>query len=374
MTEFVQIHLLTAYPPSNLNRDDLGRPKTAYMGGIERLRISSQCIKRAIRTSSVFAQDLTDPHGVATRCVPEYVKSRLESKQIDAEVIFNFIQELHGANFAPKDDKKSDKKAKKSLAFDKKDPEGSFKKLLDKLRGEAKETVRYSHFELQHLDHLCDQLAQDPMHKFNDEELRILQFEKRSVDIAMFGRMYARSPAYNVEAACQISHPISVNPGVVEADFFTAVDDLANNYDQTDASILGNTLFGAAVYYTYACVDVDLLTKNLDGNAELAQKAIRNLIKALATVSPSGHQNSFASRAFADFVLVERGTQAPRSLVGAFYKPIRSANQMGDAVKALRTFKTKLDAAYGSKPEAEASFCIDESDGTLEDVVRLTIQ
>jgi len=42
MGNFIQLHLLTSYPPSNLNRDDLGRPKTAIMGGKTRLRISSQ--------------------------------------------------------------------------------------------------------------------------------------------------------------------------------------------------------------------------------------------------------------------------------------------------------------------------------------------
>ena len=34
MTRFVQLHFLTAYPPSNPNRDDLGRPKTAIYGGV----------------------------------------------------------------------------------------------------------------------------------------------------------------------------------------------------------------------------------------------------------------------------------------------------------------------------------------------------
>ncbi|MDN4562893.1 type I-E CRISPR-associated protein Cas7/Cse4/CasC, partial [Salmonella enterica subsp. enterica serovar Typhimurium] len=29
---------MTAYAPANLNRDESGRPKTAFMGGVERLR------------------------------------------------------------------------------------------------------------------------------------------------------------------------------------------------------------------------------------------------------------------------------------------------------------------------------------------------
>ena len=54
MTQFIQLHLLTSYPPSNLNRDDLGRPKSAQIGGVGRLRVSSQSLKRAWRTSEVF--------------------------------------------------------------------------------------------------------------------------------------------------------------------------------------------------------------------------------------------------------------------------------------------------------------------------------
>src|SRR5699024_10242821 len=54
MSQFVQLHLLTSYPPSNLNRDDLGRPKTAKMGGFERLRVSSQSLKRNWRISDIL--------------------------------------------------------------------------------------------------------------------------------------------------------------------------------------------------------------------------------------------------------------------------------------------------------------------------------
>lgn len=54
MTTFIQLHLLTAYAPANLNRDESGRPKTAFMGGVERLRVSSQSLKRAWRVSETL--------------------------------------------------------------------------------------------------------------------------------------------------------------------------------------------------------------------------------------------------------------------------------------------------------------------------------
>ena len=67
MNRFIQLHLLTSYPPSNLNRDDLGRPKTAIMGGVNRLRISSQSLKRAWRTSDVFKEKLSNNIGTRTK-------------------------------------------------------------------------------------------------------------------------------------------------------------------------------------------------------------------------------------------------------------------------------------------------------------------
>ena len=67
MSRFIQLHLLTAYPPANLNRDDQGSPKTAKMGGYDRLRVSSQCLKRTWRTSDIFKHAMADHIGTRTK-------------------------------------------------------------------------------------------------------------------------------------------------------------------------------------------------------------------------------------------------------------------------------------------------------------------
>jgi len=67
MSRFIQLHLLTAYPPANLNRDDMGSPKTAKMGGYDRLRVSSQCLKRTWRTSEIFESAISK--GVRTKMI-----------------------------------------------------------------------------------------------------------------------------------------------------------------------------------------------------------------------------------------------------------------------------------------------------------------
>ena len=63
-----EIHMLKNYPPTNLNRDDTGSPKTCLFGGVNRGRISSQCLKRSWRTSDIFRQAVGEENlGIRTR-------------------------------------------------------------------------------------------------------------------------------------------------------------------------------------------------------------------------------------------------------------------------------------------------------------------
>src|SRR5512142_2900969 len=82
MSTFIQLHLLTSYPPSNLNRDDLGRPKTAVMGGKTRLRVSSQSLKRAWRTSDIFADAMKGHVGTRTKSMGVEVYNALKNKNV----------------------------------------------------------------------------------------------------------------------------------------------------------------------------------------------------------------------------------------------------------------------------------------------------
>ena len=46
---YLDIHVLQTVPPSCVNRDDTGSPKTAVYGGTTRARVSSQAWKSAMR-------------------------------------------------------------------------------------------------------------------------------------------------------------------------------------------------------------------------------------------------------------------------------------------------------------------------------------
>lgn len=322
MSKFIQLHLLTSYAPSNLNRDDLGRPKTARMGGSERLRVSSQSLKRNWRVSELFEQSLGENIGTRTK--------RLGTQ------VFNQLTELGTAE-----------KQAKAWAIEIAGVFGKGKK--DSL--DIEQLAHISPEEMHAVTSLAATLAAENRAP-EKEELALLRHNASAVDIALFGRMLASSPEFNCEAACQVAHAISVHGVAVEEDYFTAVDDLNNADSDLGAAHIGEAAFAAALFYSYVCIDKELLVSNLGGDLELANKAIAALVEAAVKVSPKGKQNSFASRAYASFVLAEKGDQQPRSLSVAFLKPISGKNQAEDAVQALQRQAENFDKVYGDCAEA----------------------
>jgi CRISPR system Cascade subunit CasC len=117
--------------------------------------------------------------------------------------------------------------------------------------------------------------------------------------------------------------------------------------DDAGAAHVGETGFGSGIFYLYVCIDKALLVKNLGGAAALAARGLDALTEALATVSPTGKQASFASRARADFILAERGHQQPRTLAGAFVKPVNGSDILVDSISRLKTTRKAMDNAYG---------------------------
>jgi CRISPR system Cascade subunit CasC len=232
---------------------------------------------------------------------------------------------------------------------------------------EIEQLVHVSPAEHQALNALAETLIAEHRAPEKDD-LHLLRANEQAVDIALFGRMLASSPAFNIEAACQVAHAISVHPVVIEDDYFTAVDDLNKNLEDTGAAHIGETRFAAGLFYAYVCINRELLIKNLDGNRGLADKAIRALTEAAVKVAPEGKQNSFASRAYASYVLAEKGDQQPRSLSVAYLKPIthgENKDYCADAIKALAQQKDSFDEVYGNCADARYEVNVTERQGTL---------
>lgn len=324
MTRFIQLHALTVYAPSNLNRDDTGRPKTARFGGVERLRISSQATKRAIRESEAFKNRAGEKHGIRTQRFGEQLHEYLISKGFD-------------------DTKAKDGARKIAAIFGKPKPANDANAL------HIEQLAFLSPEEQQAAFTLADKLTAGEELPDSAKELAtsVLRDADTAIDIAMFGRMLADNPAFNREAAVQIAHAITTHRVDVEDDFYTAVDDLKKKEEDAGAGFIGELGFGSGVFYLYACIDRDLLESNLGGNKELAATAIAALTEGLALASPSGKQNSFASRSRASYLRVEKGTHQPCQLSAAFLKPVSGDNLLETSIDALETHACAMNTAYG---------------------------
>ncbi|CAK0779901.1 CRISPR system Cascade subunit CasC [Azospirillaceae bacterium] len=325
MTTFIQAHFLTVYPPANLNRDDVGRPKTAIFGAVPRLRVSSQSLKRAWRTSDVFKNKLEGRLGSRTMRFGEQIEAHLQSKGASQEKAREIARAAAGLFGKVKPENDKNPVYIEQLAF---------------LSSEEKELVLA----------LAERafLEQKPI---DPKTAGVLRQTDSAVDIAMFGRMLASSPDFNREAAVQVAHAITTHRVLVEDDYYTAVDDLKRPSEDAGAAFVGEAGFGAGVFYLYLCIDRDLLERNLGGNQELANAGIAALLEAAATTAPKGKQASFASHARASYLMVERGDSTPRTLAGAFLSPIKSKDGEGDymalSVVALEKHRNSFAKAYG---------------------------
>jgi len=326
MSRFLQLHLLTFVPPANLNRDDTGRPKTAVVGGATRLRLSSQALKRAWRTSPAFAEALEGHMGQRTQRLGEVVRDHLLAGGMAEAKATEIAREIAGVFGKVKDAKDPQPTRIEQLAFIAPEERAAALALADQALAGGKIDVRAAN---------------------------LLRTADTAVDIALFGRMLAADPDYNREAACQVAHAITTHRVSVEDDYYTAVDDLKTAVEDAGAGFVGEAAFGSGVFYLYLCVDRALLEKNLGGEAALAKTALGALAEAAATVAPRGKQNSFAAHARASYALAEWGDKQPRTLAGAFARPVLGEDLVAGSVDALTKFRAALEAAYGKGCEAQ---------------------
>lgn len=325
MSRFIQIHALTIYAPSNLNRDDTGRPKTAKFGGTERLRISSQALKRAIRTSDAFKDRVGLHRGQRTQRLGADLEAYLVDKGLTAGKATTGARTIAEIFGKLKDVKGDTPTYIEQLAFISPEERAAAIVLADKLI--AGETLP---------------------EKVEDLVPLVLRRSDTATDVAMFGRMLADNPDFNREAAVQVAHAITTHRVEVEDDFYTAVDDLKKPSEDAGAGFIGELGFGSGVFYLYACIDRDLLESNLGGDKPLAATSIAALLEGLATSSPTGKQASFASRARASYMRVEKGAQQPRSLAAAFFRPVKGDDMLSTSIANLEAAAKAMDKAYGA--------------------------
>jgi CRISPR system Cascade subunit CasC len=352
---FLELHILQNFAPSNLNRDDTNSPKECEFGGHRRARISSQCLKRAIRTE--FKRDeLLTPDDLASRTkrVVEELSERLVARG--------------------RDEGEAERVATLALA--------GLKLKVDGKTGKTQYLLFLAEREIEGLAGVMDQHWDALVGLVGAEEAgspaksakaaKAAGKEKlppevvsalggvldggRAADLALFGRMIADIPGHNVDASCQVAHAISANAVAPEFDFYTAVDDLKPD-DTSGADMLGTVEFNSACFYRYANLDIGQLRRNLGGDEELAKRTVEAFVRASVSAVPTGKQNSMAAHNPPSLICAVVRKSGLQNLANAFVAPMqprRDGNLVVDSVRALNDYRGRLQAAYDSDGEAGA--------------------
>ena len=310
---YVDFHILQTVPPSCINRDDTGSPKTAVYGGVLRARVSSQAWKHAMRAA--FAENAQLDVGKRTKKAAELVKEQI--LVLDPE------------------QKKADKMAKEALKYVgiKSDDKKGTDALIFISSAQAKALA---------------ELVVGGCTK--DEEYEEALIENPSADMVLFGRMVAQKASLKYDAAAQVAHSISTHAVQNEYDYFTAVDDCQAE-DNAGAGHLGTVEYNSSTLYRYATVNVMELAGQL--GAEQAAETVRAFGEAFLFSMPTGKQNTFANRTLPDAVYVTLREDQPVNLCGAFERAVPRSAQ-GYAAPSKAALAQYAQQMYSSFAEAPA--------------------
>ena len=347
-----EIHMIKNYPPTNLNRDDTGAPKTCMFGGVMRGRISSQCLKRSWRKSDLFRDAIGEAGlGIRTRKLPQLVADVLRERGVSEEYLEILMPKLSAFGNKDGNENKKGNYTAQMVFYAPQDiaavADAVERKLAD--CSSAKEVKSLKGKELQ-------------------ECVTGADVRPVTLDIALFGRMVTSNAFANVEAAMQVAHAISTNKVMMESDYYTAMDDLlrGDTLEESGSGMIGDIDYDSSCYYLYASLDTDALRDNLKHAEDpdgLVRKAIPALLRTMALTNPSGKQNSFAGHVLPSAMLVDCKTdKIPVSLVNAFVKPA-VADPSGDlvqsSIESLVKQSDEIYQAFGLPVEKKLWFCMD---------------
>lgn len=315
---YVDIHVLQTVPPSCVNRDDTGSPKTAVYGGTTRARVSSQAWKRAVRKMFMEQMAETDV-GIRTKYVHDLLTSEILKLNPDANADQLAKDTLNAVGVTVKAKKANDPFATDALFF-------------------------ISPAQLKALAELAAEGVKDK------KALEAAMNDAPALDVALFGRMVASNPELNTDASCQVAHAISTHTVHNEYDYFTAVDD-RSPADNAGAAHLDTVEFNSSTLYRYATVCVGELANTLKGDTA---QAVHDFVDAFITSMPTGKQNTFANRTLPDFVYVTIREDQPINLVGAFEKSVLSGAEgyMQRSADALVAYASNVYANFADVPSS----------------------
>lgn len=372
---FVEFHALRSFPPSNLNRDDLGAPKTAIFGGKRRLRLSSQCLKRTWRTSSEMTGAFADSElGVRTAHLPSQVLAMVgdalnAEQQEGLRLLLSMLGRKGAKAEKPTDDDADDAADEATPAAATETTEATTAHLLFLSRQEIEAVASFAREHTDDLGKLksgkkgaVDTKKLEALRKKLEEHLST-KTTRNAVDVGLFGRFITSDEFDTIDGALHVAHGLGTQKVDVEYDYFTAVDDLGEG---SGAGHLGESEFASSVLYLFASCDLAQLQTNLgerkgnkrvvDGQATtLAARSLAAIAKAMALATPTGKRTGTAPYTPAAYLEVVVRRQHPLSLANAFLQPVVPKGDddvMNVSIGRLIAERDRNEAAFGLVPEA----------------------
>lgn len=372
---FVNFHVLISHSPSCLNRDDQNMQKRAVFGGVERIRISSQSLKRAMRKPAENAYDywnqvLGSP-SVRTRDTIKVAELFAEELMTEfprevvnraAQLFVKVTADEDGGEEETDNDtsETSESKPQKKIAVA---PWvlSEIKEIcrvvqLISLTDEEKNKAKEKHSKQRGKnkkseEHFLEQALINKIKKSLDSQKDVIEKAISSaVDVALWGRMATSGLMTTIDGSLAVAHAITTHAAQADTDWFTAVDDLVQDSGEVGAGHLDTQEFSSGVFYRYASLNIAQLQKNLGGaTRQRALEIARHVFHMLCTVVPSAKQQSFAAHNLADFAIVSLDDQ-PISLANAFEQPIEKEKNGGylkPSVSALADYFSYMKKVYG---------------------------
>ena len=326
---FLDIHVIQTLPPSNINRDDTGSPKTAVYGGVRRARVSSQSWKKAIRDYFKENGNLSNV-GVRSLDVVNFLAEKIRELKPELsleEAVNKSVKTFNAAGISTTKDNRV-----KALFF-------LGKEQADNL---AKEAVK-------------DNLDKKALQEILNSNI--------AIDIALFGRMVADDASLNEDASAQIAHAISTHGVQSEFDFYTALDDLSKE-DQSGAGMLGTIEYNSSTLYRYGNVALHEFYRQLNENKGQTIEATKLFVEAFLNSLPTGKMNSFANQTVPASVVISLRKDRPVSFVSAFESAVKTKlsqeGYINESIEAM--FKEHKNVQrFVKKPEI--SFYLNLSEG-----------
>ena len=360
---FLQIHTLTGYSAALLNRDDIGRAKRLPFGGCDRIRVSSQCLKRHWREQAGewSLAELGSGKAVRSRRIfSDVIAQRLQERKLPDERIVGVLKPIRAAVLG----ESQRARAAGSGAPETADDAEPFAAL------HTEQVIVFGEPEIAFLTDLAAELATDDpkdakkavesYFKDRDSKNNLKALVRGAgLDAALFGRMVTSDLMARYDAAVHVAHSFTVHAEEAEPDYFSALDDLNTKEGELGSGHINTTELTSGLFYAYAVIDLRQLTKNLSNDRDLAGSALRRLIHLIATVSPGAKLGATAPYACAELVLAEAGERQPRTLANAFMDPVKKKKAKAKAAAALYGYLARFDAMYGEHEDRKIATMIE---------------